>query len=59
MSDEVYVSTVSARSNLSEIINCAVYKGSVTVLTRRGKPVAAVVPLDALKKFSDKSKKEY
>jgi len=44
----VKVSTVEARENLSEIINRAAYGKERIVLTRRGKDLVAIVPIDDL-----------
>ena len=43
------VTTVEARSQLSEILNRAAYGRERVVLTRRGKPIAAVISIDDLK----------
>ena len=40
------MSTAKLRSNLSEAINRAAYGGERIVLKRRGKSVAAIVPID-------------
>lgn len=51
------ISTAKARDHLSEIINRARYRGERIILTRRGKPVAAVVPIEdveALEKLEDR-----
>ena len=42
------VSTARAREQFSEIIDRAANKKEATILTRRGKGVAAVVPVDLL-----------
>jgi prevent-host-death family protein len=39
------ISTVGARSQFSEIVNRAAFGGERILLTRRGKPVAALVPI--------------
>lgn len=39
------MSTVEARENFAELINCAAYGKKRIVLTRRGKPLAAVVSI--------------
>lgn len=44
----IRVSTVHARDNLSELINRAAYGKERVVLTRRGKSLAALVPLEDL-----------
>ena len=43
------VTTVEARSQLSEILNRAAYGRERVVLTRRGKPIAAVISIDDLR----------
>ena len=40
------VSTIDARKQFSEIINKAAYGKERIVLTRRGKPLVAVVPVE-------------
>lgn len=40
------VSTANARNNFSDVINRAGYGKERVILTRRGKPVAAVVPIE-------------
>lgn len=42
------MSTVEARENFSEMINKAAYGSERVVLTRRGKPLVAVVSLQEL-----------
>ncbi len=41
-----HVSTVTARDQFSDLINRAAYGKERVVLTRRGKKVAAVVPME-------------
>lgn len=51
------ISTAKARDQFSDIINRARYRGERIILTRRGKPVAAVVPiedLEVLEKMEDR-----
>ncbi|MDX2142898.1 MAG: type II toxin-antitoxin system Phd/YefM family antitoxin [Rhodospirillaceae bacterium] len=43
------VTAADARDNLSDLINRAAYAKERVVLTRRGKPLAALVPLDDMK----------
>jgi prevent-host-death family protein len=43
------VSTVDARSQLSEIINRAAFGKERLILTRRGKEIVAVVPIEDVK----------
>lgn len=45
------MSTVEARENFSEMINQAAYGNQRVVLTRRGKPLVAVVSLQELDTF--------
>ena len=42
----VEVSTAEARARLSELINRAAYGSERVILTRRGKALAAVVPIE-------------
>ncbi|HLD84383.1 MAG TPA: type II toxin-antitoxin system Phd/YefM family antitoxin [Coxiellaceae bacterium] len=42
------MSTVEARENFSEMINKAAYGNQRVILTRRGKPLVAVVSLQEL-----------
>jgi len=42
------ISTVEARENFSEMINQAAYGNERVVLTRRGKPLVAVLSLQEL-----------
>ncbi len=48
------ITTVAARENFAELINQASYAGHRVVLTRRGKPVAALVSLHDLRTLEDK-----
>lgn len=43
------ITTVAARENFAELINQASYGGRRVILTRRGKPVAALVSLRDLR----------
>jgi prevent-host-death family protein len=50
------VSTSVAREKLAEIVSRAEYAGERTILHRRNKPVAAVIPiedLDLLERYED------
>jgi prevent-host-death family protein len=40
------VTTAAARKNFSDVINCAGYGKERVVLTRRNRPLAAVVPIE-------------
>lgn len=42
------ITTVAARENFAELINQASYGGKRVILTRRGKPVAALISLHDL-----------
>ncbi|MCH9770485.1 MAG: type II toxin-antitoxin system Phd/YefM family antitoxin [Gammaproteobacteria bacterium] len=46
------MTTVEARENFSDLINKAAYGSRRIVLTRRGKPLAAIVPLADLEQLS-------
>ena len=46
------MTTVEARENFSDLINKAAYGSSRIVLTRRGKPLAAIVPLEDLERLA-------
>ncbi len=41
-------STTQARDELADLVNAVAYRGERVVLTRRGKAVAALVPIDDL-----------
>ncbi len=43
------LSTVKARENLSDLVNRSAYGKERVVLTRRGKGVAAMIPIEDLK----------
>ena len=42
------MTTVEARENFSDLINKAAYGNERVILTRRGKALAAIIPLDDL-----------
>jgi prevent-host-death family protein len=42
------MSTAQARESLADVVNDAAYAGTRTVITRRGKDVAAIVPITDL-----------
>jgi len=46
------MSTVEARENFSEMINQAAYGNQRVVLTRRGKPLVAVISLHELEEVT-------
>jgi prevent-host-death family protein len=43
------ISTVEAREQFSEIVNRAAYSKERVILTRRGKALAAIVPIEDVK----------
>lgn len=47
------MTTVEARENFSDLINKAAYGNQRVVLTRRGKALAAVIPLNDLDTLKD------
>lgn len=49
------MSTVEARENFSEVINQAAYANQPVILTRRGKPLVAVISLKELEKLKSTS----
>lgn len=52
------MSTVEARENFSEMINQAAYGNQRVVLTRRGKPLVAVVSLQDFENSQSADKEE-
>ena len=52
------MSTVEARENFSEMINQAAYGNQRVVLTRRGKPLVAVISLQDLDLQAENMKSE-
>ncbi len=51
------VSTIDARARFSDVVNRASYGKERIILTRRGKPIAAVVPIEdveALEEIEDR-----
>ncbi|MCX7121237.1 MAG: type II toxin-antitoxin system Phd/YefM family antitoxin [Gammaproteobacteria bacterium] len=52
------MSTVEARENFSEMINQAAYGNQSVVLTRRGKPLVAVVSLQSFEELQAAVEKE-
>lgn len=47
-----YINTVDARKNFSDLVNSAAYGKQTTILLRRNKQVAAIVPIKELERFS-------
>jgi len=52
------ISTVEARENFSELLNMVAYGGNNTVLTRRGKPLLALVTLSDLQMINKLKKSQ-
>ncbi len=44
--DGIHVSVSQARDDLAELVNRAAYKEQRVILTRRGRPIAAIVPIE-------------
>ena len=55
--EKTMVSSVDARDALSELLNRAAYGKERLVLTRRGKPLAAIVPLEDLELIEEIEKR--
>jgi prevent-host-death family protein len=49
------ITTVAARENFAELINQASYGGKRVILTRRGKPVAALISLHDLRVLEERA----
>ena len=45
------ISTVKARDEFSAVLNTAAYGKERVILTRRGKPLVAIVPIEDLEKL--------
>ncbi len=52
------ITTVAARENFAELINQASYAGHRVILTRRGKPIAALVSLHDLRTLEERQAQE-
>ncbi len=46
------ITTVDARNNFSDVVNRAAYGKERIILTRRGKPIAAIVPAEDLERLN-------
>jgi prevent-host-death family protein len=46
------------RSHLADVVDRADRDDQATLITRRGKPVAAVVPIEVLRKYQDWEERE-
>lgn len=44
--DGIQVSVSQARDEFAELVNRAAYKEERVIITRRGRPIAAIVPID-------------
>jgi prevent-host-death family protein len=51
------ISTAELRENLSEMLNVVIYQGDRIEITRHGKSVAAIVPIDDLERLERLDKK--
>ena len=51
---EKVFSLSEAKSKFSEIINRIIYKKETILITKKGKKVAVILPIDELKKYEDK-----
>lgn len=47
------MSITDARGDFAELVNVVAYKKERVALTRRGKPVAAIVPIEDLRSLED------
>lgn len=52
------ISTVEARENFSEVINQAAYGNEKVVLTRRGKPLVAMISVKELERLEHPAKNQ-
>ena len=52
--DPKKISTVKARSQFSDVVNRAAYGKETIILTRRGKEIAAVIPLEDLQVIEER-----
>lgn len=52
------MTTVEARENFSDLINKAAYGNERVILTRRGKALAAVIPLNDLESLKSENEAE-
>lgn len=47
------LSTIDARKNFSDLLNRAAYGKERVILTRRGKPLAAIVPIEDIETLEE------
>jgi prevent-host-death family protein len=52
------VNTAKAKENFTEIVNRVITNHERIVLTRRGKEVAAIIPIDDMKRLLDSQNRE-
>ena len=52
------ISLTEARAKLSDIINGVMYRGDSYIISKLGKPAAAVVPVEALEKWQAESEEQ-
>jgi len=58
MSEMPTESVRDVRSHLADVVDRADRDDQSTVITRRGKPVAAVVPIDVLRRYQEWEERE-
>ena len=58
MSEAPSESVRDIRSHLADVVDRADRDDQATVITRRGKPVAAVVPIEVLRKYQEWEERE-
>ncbi len=51
---EKVFSLSEAKSKFSDIINRIIYKKETIIITKKGKKVAVILPIDELKKYEEK-----
>lgn len=49
-------SLTEARSTIGDLVTCAQYGGQVTIITRNGKPAAAIVPINTITPTPDEDR---
>ncbi len=54
----IKMTTVEARENFSELINQAAYGNQKVILTRRGKPLVAVLSLKELERLENQANQQ-
>lgn len=51
------ISTIHARENFSELMDLVAHSKERVILTRRGKEIAAIIPIEDLQKLEDSQDK--